>query len=86
MPQVHDAYFSDLLLEYAKAEAKHSGWPSDVIHASAILNEEAGKLTQACIDATYSCGLSSEDDKARMRRYAARVGAMALRFTEGLDQ
>ena len=86
MSQVRDAFFEEVAEEYAYAEGKHPGWPYDFIHASAILNEEAGKLTQACIDATYSNELRSEAAKARMRKYAARVGAMALRFTEGLNQ
>jgi len=87
MHKTKAAFLSQVNEEYAYAEKKHPGWPSDAIHASAILNEEAGKLTQACIDARYhNDGLSPENPKARMLRYAARVAAMALRFAEGLDQ
>ncbi len=71
--------------EYGKAETKHPSWPSDVVHASAIINKEAGKLTQACIDATYANVLTDEAI-ARMRMFASRIGAMALRFDEGLNQ
>ena len=78
-----DKFTEDLTLEYCKAEQKHPGWPDDAIHASAILNEEAGKLTQACIDYTYN-HIPREEAKKRMLMYAARVGAMALRFSEGI--
>ncbi|CAK7025081.1 MAG: hypothetical protein DELT_02547 [Desulfovibrio sp.] len=68
-------------LEYA--EGKHDGFPTDRIHASAILNEEAGKLTQACIDAEYG-KLSPEEAQAKMEKFVFRVGAMTLRFYSSL--
>lgn len=72
-----------MLGELQYAEGKHNGFPSDRIHASAILNEEAGKLTQACIDAHY--GAIPEDEAIdRMEKFALRVGAMALRFFNSL--
>lgn len=46
-------FIAKMLGELEYAEQKHSGFPTDRIHASAILNEEAGKLTQACIDDAY---------------------------------
>ncbi|MFP7610172.1 hypothetical protein [Serratia quinivorans] len=60
--------------ELAAAEKKHPTWPTDTVHASAILNEEAGKLTQAAIDYHYHNG-----SLEKVRSYAARVGAMAIR-------
>lgn len=60
--------------ELAAAEKKHPTWPTDIIHASAILNEEAGKLTQAAIDYHYHNG-----SLEKVRSYAARAGAMAVR-------
>ena len=58
------------------AEVKFPGWPDDVVHASAILIEEAGELTQAALD--FHSGRYEEYD--RMMEEAAQVGAMALRF------
>lgn len=60
--------------ELAAAEKKHPTWPTDIIHASAILNEEAGELTQAAIDYHYDIG-----SLEAIRREAAQVGAMAIR-------
>ena len=61
--------------ELKKAEKKHPGWPIDPIHASAILAEESGELTQACIDYVYA---DADGEKAITE--AAQVGAMAIRF------
>jgi hypothetical protein len=82
-PRPKAVYFRDLLRsvaltqikeELAAAEKKHPTWPKDTVHASAILNEEAGKLTQAAIDYHYHNG-----SLEKVRSYAARVGAMAIR-------
>ncbi|MEB6540277.1 hypothetical protein MXM81_14425 [Serratia plymuthica] len=81
-------YFCDLLRstaitqineELAAAEKKHPTWPRDTVHASAILNEEAGELTQAAIDYHYHNG-----SLEKVRREAAQVGAMAIRVLIGL--
>jgi hypothetical protein len=69
------------LLELVQAEKKHPGWPADVIHASAILNEEAGELTQAALDYYYSNGA-----KWRLKEEAIQCGAMALRFLLNLEK
>lgn len=80
----NDDFFSRMLGELEYAEKKHTGFPTDYIHASAILNEEAGKLTQACIDAEYAAIPGDEAAIDRMEKYALRVGAMALRFYNSL--
>ncbi|MBZ0046107.1 hypothetical protein [Serratia sp. EWG9] len=76
-------YFRDVLRsvaitqireELSAAESKHPTWPTDVIHATAILNEEAGELTQAAIDYHYHNG-----SLEKVRREATQVGAMAIR-------
>ena len=74
------------------ANAKHPFWPVDSVHASAILNEEAGKLTQACIDwedsdrqpekTSYTAGVPTKD---RMRKKAVSTAAMAIRFLQGFE-
>ena len=61
--------------EYEAAVKKHPQWPSDPIHAAAILNEESGELTQACLDYVYR----GADGKAAVDE-AIQCGAMALRF------
>jgi hypothetical protein len=74
---VEKTFFDAVMAELAYAEDKHRSWPEeDAVHASAILNEEAGKLTRASIDFTYGHPGEHPD----MRKYALRVAAMALRF------
>ena len=73
--------FMAIIAELKRAEEKFPGWPDDVVHASAILNEEAGELTQAALDYFYGRYTSTD----RMKKEAAQVGAMALRFLIGLD-
>lgn len=68
--------------ELKKAKAKWL-WPSDPIHAGAVLAEEAGELVQACNDFTYN---QTRDSKKAMAEEAAQVGAMAIRFLENLDK
>jgi hypothetical protein len=70
-----------LIEELKKAEAKHPNWPDDVIHASAIINEEAGELTQAALQYCYEGG-----ESMRIWNEAVQVGAMALRFMLRFDQ
>ena len=61
--------------ELRKAESKHPGWPTDPIHAAAILAEESGELVQACIDYVYN-----DEDGEKAVIEAAQCGAMAIRF------
>ncbi|WP_238387453.1 hypothetical protein [Serratia sp. P2ACOL2] len=65
---------SQIKEELTAAESKHPSWPADVVHATAILNEEAGELTQAAIEYHHNNG-----SLEAVRREAAQVGAMAIR-------
>ncbi len=60
--------------ELRKAEEKHPGWPDDVVHAVAIMVEEAGEAMQAALDVHYR-GRGIED----LRIELAQTGAMAIR-------
>lgn len=53
------------------------------IHAASILNEEAGKLTQACNDYKFGDG-TSPNPYDRMNKKAVSTAAMALRFWHGM--
>lgn len=77
-------FFRKVLDEVADAEAKHQNFPDDKTHGSAIVNEEAGKLTQASID--WECNnIPDEEAMRRMKKYALRVAAMALCFYESCE-
>lgn len=56
------------------AELKHPGWPTDIVHATAIMMEEAGEAMQAALDVYYKDG-----DKEQLKKELAQTGAMAMR-------
>ena len=86
MDKMQDLFFRSVEDEYLKAETKHLLWPAeDITFAVSILNEEAGKLTRVANDVKAG-RLTLDDAHPDLLRYAARVGAMALRFTKGLNQ
>ena len=62
-------------MEIVKAEDKHPEWPSDIVHAGAIVAEEAGELTQATLECFYEKGA-----RQKCIDEAVQVGAMAVRF------
>jgi len=65
--------------ELAKAKSKFPWWPSDPVHAAAIVSEESGELTQAALQFTYEKGPATA-----MLEEAVQVGAMAIRFIEAI--
>lgn len=67
--------FADVAAEVLRAEKKHPGWPSDAVHAAAIVGEEAGELLQAALQWHYEGG-----NLASMRKEAVQTAAMAVRF------
>ena len=76
------AFYNAMEGELAHAKNVHPDctWPGDdIIFAVSILNEEAGKLTQAANDARlYSEDVNSKD--CDVKKYIARVAAMAQRI------
>ena len=68
--------------ELARAVAKFPGWPTDPLHALAVLGEEFGELTKAMLQHTYEPhkGVTVED----IRDEAIQTAAMALRLAMSL--
>ena len=72
LEQMLDAIRAELI---DRAEKKFPEFPTDPVHAAAIVGEEAGELLQATLQATYegqAWGPSYNE--------AVETGAMALRF------
>lgn len=69
--------------ELSRAIAKFPTWPTDPLHALAVLGEEFGELTKATLQATYEPHKSSLAD---VREEAIQTAAMALRFVESIDR
>lgn len=59
------------------AERQHPEWPSDIIHAAAVIAEETGELVQACLDLVYFGGTFKD-----VQDEVISVAAMAERFLE----
>ena len=68
-----------ILNELKRAEAKFPDWPDDIIHAAAIVAEEAGELTRASLNVDYS-----GENPNELQLEAIQVGAMAIRFLKNL--
>ena len=72
--------------ELESAKSRYPWWPTDVIHAGAIVAEEAGELTQATLDHVYAhLNHNGKDTVARMRKEAIQTAAMAIRFLENME-
>ena len=68
--------------ELERATAKFPTWPSDPLHALAVLGEEFGELTKAMLQHTYEPHkrVTAED----IRDEAIQTAAMALRLAMSL--
>ncbi|HEX4918029.1 MAG TPA: hypothetical protein VFV43_09055, partial [Limnobacter sp.] len=74
---------ASVLAEVAKATAKFPTWPTDPLHAVAVLGEEFGELTKAVLQHTYEPHKSTAED---VRTEAVQTAAMAIRFLMSLDK
>jgi hypothetical protein len=68
--------------ELTRAVAKFPTWPTDPLHAVAVLGEEFGELTKDVLQMTYEPGKTSAEN---VRKEAIQTAAMALRFVASLD-
>lgn len=71
-----------VLDEIEKAVTKFPTWPSDPLHALAVLGEEFGELTKSALQLTYEPHKTSADE---FRTEAKQTAAMALRFYLSLE-
>ncbi len=69
--------------EVARATAKFPTWPTDPLHALAVVGEEFGELTKAVLQETYEPEKNAPGD---VRKEAIQLAAMALRFVASLDE
>ena len=77
------AHVAEILAEVARATAKFPTWPTDPLHALAVLGEEFGELTQDVLQMVYEPHKTSA---ANVRTEALQTAAMALRFFASLDR
>lgn len=76
---LEDGVFAELF----RAVAKFPTWPTDPLHALAVLGEEFGELTKAMLQFTYEPHKTSLDE---IHTEAIQMAAMALRLIASLDK
>ena len=73
----------EVAAELQRATSKFPTWPTDPLHALAVLGEEFGELTKAMLQLTYEPHKTSADE---VRSEAIQVAAMALRLVHSLGR
>ncbi len=81
--QASGAVAVDVLAEVAKATRKFPTWPTDPLHALAVLGEEFGELTKAVLQTVYE---PHKVKAGEVRMEAVQTAAMALRFLASLER
>lgn len=75
--------FEQIQIEVERAMRKFPDWPTDPLHALAVLGEEYGELTKALLQYTYEPHKTSSEE---VRIEAIQTAAMALRFVMSLEK
>ena len=73
---------SAIVWELSRAVVKFPSWPTDVIHAAQVVQEECGELGKAALESVY------EPEKLKpgeLCTEAMQTGAMAVRFLISLE-
>ncbi len=83
VPTLHGCDIDEIMREVGRASAKFPTWPTDPLHALAVLGEEYGELNKAVLQAVYEPHKSTMAD---VREEAIQVAAMALRFLASIDR
>lgn len=73
---------TEILNEVERATKKFPTWPTDPLHALAVLGEEFGELTKEVVQFTYEPHKSTAET---VRKEAIQTAAMALRFAMSLE-
>ena len=79
---------AEILDEVKRATRKFPEWPTDPLHALAVLGEEYGELNKAVLQLTYEPEkfTTHSAGKRQVREEALQTAAMAVRFLMSLDR
>lgn len=69
----------EIIKEIERAEELHPNWPTDIIHAAAIVNEESGELIRAALNHHYF-----GESKEEIRKEAIQTAATCIRLLKNL--
>lgn len=72
-----------ILAEVQRARQKFPQWPTDPVHAAAILNEESGEVQKAVLEAVYE---PHKVLRSTIRTEVIQTAAMCLRFLASFDR
>lgn len=75
------AIIESILAEKHRAEAARPAWLRDIVHAVAIMNEEAGEAVQAANTYVYDGG-----DIEDVRKEVIQTAAMCIRVLENMHR
>lgn len=67
----------DIDRELTRACSIHPNWPSDIVHASAIVAEEAGELVKAALDHAYFDASFADIEKEAIHTAATCIRLLA---------
>lgn len=82
MENTNEKIIKEIEIELQKAVEKFPLWPTDPLHALAILGEEFGELTKDTLQLTYEPNKTNLDN---LRKEALQTAAMAIRFLKSID-
>ena len=82
MSEAYVQIADEALAEVRRAVSKFPTWPSDPLHALAVLGEEFGELTKAMLQLTYE---PHKSNPTHVRLEAIQTAAMALRLAASLS-
>lgn len=72
----------EIVEEVVRATKKFPTWPTDPLHALAVLGEEYGELTKAMLQLTYEPHKTTPE---AVKMEAIQTAAMSLRLAMSLD-
>lgn len=72
----------DIQAELARARKKFPNWPTDPIHAAAVIAEEAGEVIKAVLEAVYE---PHKGSRAKIRGEVLQTMAVCVRFLASFD-
>ena len=75
----------EVIAELERATKKFPTWPTDPLHALAVLGEEYGELNKAMLQLSYEPHKEGASVK-HVREEAIQTAAMALRLVMSLDK
>src|SRR5690606_13287019 len=75
--QQASSVMAEILTEVERATAKFPTWPTDPLHAFAVVGEEFGEAQKEVLQLTYEPHKSSREE---LRKEAVQLAAMSLRF------